>query len=76
MSYTGSHSTNLIDNLGMAGDFGVITGGQINRGNKTWEIETASGPKFQAKLVNGNMVDGTVNFAPGSEGSFHANYTN
>ena len=47
----------LIDNSGKAVGFGPITGGQINRGNKTWEFGTVSVTKFQAKLVNGNMVE-------------------
>ena len=75
ISQTGRNFTYLIDNLGTAVDFGPITG-QINRENKTWEFETASAPKFRAKLINGNMVDGTVNFPGNIEGPFYANYTN
>ena len=45
----------LIDNSGEAVGFGPITGGQINRGNKTWEFGTVSVPKFQATWLNMNM---------------------
>ena len=47
------------------------------RSKHSLEFETDSGPEFHAKLMNGNMVDGTVHFfAIGEEGPFHANYTN
>ena len=76
VSQTGRYSPYLIDNVGVVVWYGSITGGQINRESKVWDFEAEIGPIFHAKLINGNMVDGTVRFGPGTEGSFYANYTN
>ena len=51
-----------------------IVNGEVNRTNKTWNFEASNGTKFQAKLLNGNMVNGTGQQPTDESFTFEANH--